>query len=545
MKISACWIVKNEGTALAASIMSVKDCAGELIVTDTGSTDDTVRIAREHGARVEHFKWTDDFAAARNFCLSFAAGEYVIFLDADEYFEPALHKADRYIIADIFSKTGVDTLQVNRIELDINAGKVIGSEPHARLLRRAAIHYEQRIHELMTVKDGKAPATLLLENYRLMHTGYSADRVMEKYRRNIRYLEAQQAELHSVFDRFHNHAYLMREYAAVKDYEKAVAHCRYLLDHDEQWEAVCKTFSYHYIQRFYNAISIAAVKRFSFSRKEVYRKLIQVMQRIYAGSRETSVVGLYYQMIFDYRGDRFLRELAAVELLTAKAPALDAAESRSAEASVYGRGALEAYYRGDRDRASRWAETALKIMPDSNAGALRALMAGRFTGTDSPVGQNIIKGDYKTAYEQITQGFDTSPLDHRLLEFLHIIADKEGGDLALEARRLYDLKRELLDEAIDLSDVVNTGYVEADEVKSLTLAAYKARPVTEDILALHALAAPVYEKKNRPMRAMYSHLLLYAKSRDPETHRQEFMRLFRENGGGPLSEAILSGEEVL
>ena len=56
----------------------------ELVVVDTGSTDRTVEIARSYGARVEHFEWINDFAAARNYAESLCNGDYVYWQDGDE-----------------------------------------------------------------------------------------------------------------------------------------------------------------------------------------------------------------------------------------------------------------------------------------------------------------------------------------------------------------------------------------------------------------------------------------------------------------------------
>jgi glycosyltransferase involved in cell wall biosynthesis len=69
---------------LGQCLASVKDIADELIVIDTGSTDRTVEIAREHGAHVGHFEWWNDFAAARNDSIAPATGGWILFLDADE-----------------------------------------------------------------------------------------------------------------------------------------------------------------------------------------------------------------------------------------------------------------------------------------------------------------------------------------------------------------------------------------------------------------------------------------------------------------------------
>jgi glycosyltransferase involved in cell wall biosynthesis/Flp pilus assembly protein TadD len=83
--LSLTMIVKNEQENLGRCLASVRGIADELIVVDTGSTDRTVEIAREHGAKVLHFKWCDDFAAARNVSLAHASGEWCLHLDADEW----------------------------------------------------------------------------------------------------------------------------------------------------------------------------------------------------------------------------------------------------------------------------------------------------------------------------------------------------------------------------------------------------------------------------------------------------------------------------
>src|SRR5438477_243699 len=59
-----------------AAAVRVASRAVELVVVDTGSTDDTVKIARRLGARIAHFTWVDDFAAARNRSLEEATGEW-------------------------------------------------------------------------------------------------------------------------------------------------------------------------------------------------------------------------------------------------------------------------------------------------------------------------------------------------------------------------------------------------------------------------------------------------------------------------------------
>ena len=64
--ISLAMIVKDEGQVLDECLQSVRDLVDEIIIVDTGSRDETLEIAREHGARIVGYLWCDDFGAARN-----------------------------------------------------------------------------------------------------------------------------------------------------------------------------------------------------------------------------------------------------------------------------------------------------------------------------------------------------------------------------------------------------------------------------------------------------------------------------------------------
>jgi glycosyltransferase involved in cell wall biosynthesis len=88
-RLSVAMIVRNEQDVLADSIESVGSLADEVVVLDTGSTDQTVAVARQLGAIVDECRWENDFAAARNRCLARATGDWVLWLDAGERFEAA------------------------------------------------------------------------------------------------------------------------------------------------------------------------------------------------------------------------------------------------------------------------------------------------------------------------------------------------------------------------------------------------------------------------------------------------------------------------
>jgi tetratricopeptide (TPR) repeat protein len=108
MELSLCAIVKNEEAALPQCLSSVKDIVDEMVILDTGSSDRTVEIAKEFGARVYHFEWCNNFSTARNESLKYVRGEWVLVLDADEVLVPEIVpalkqaiKSDRHLLLNL------------------------------------------------------------------------------------------------------------------------------------------------------------------------------------------------------------------------------------------------------------------------------------------------------------------------------------------------------------------------------------------------------------------------------------------------------------
>lgn len=95
INLSLAMIVRNEEERLGNCLSSVAGLVDEIIVVDTGSTDDTVAIAESFGARISRFSWVDDFAAARNESLRLCTGNWVLILDGDEAVDSADHPAIR------------------------------------------------------------------------------------------------------------------------------------------------------------------------------------------------------------------------------------------------------------------------------------------------------------------------------------------------------------------------------------------------------------------------------------------------------------------
>ena len=77
-------IVKDEELVLDRFLKKIKPFIDEIIVVDTGSRDSTKEIAKKYTSRVYDFRWCDDFSNARNFSISKATKEWILWLDPDE-----------------------------------------------------------------------------------------------------------------------------------------------------------------------------------------------------------------------------------------------------------------------------------------------------------------------------------------------------------------------------------------------------------------------------------------------------------------------------
>src|SRR6185503_940117 len=140
-RLSVCIIAKNEQAFLGQCLASIKPVADEIIVVDTGSVDNTAAIAREHGAQVHSFAWTDDFSAARNFSLQHATGDWLLILDADEELPPVSHEALRHQL------NAVDVMAY-RLPIIDHGKEDEGCSYVPRLFRNApGLFFVGRIHE--------------------------------------------------------------------------------------------------------------------------------------------------------------------------------------------------------------------------------------------------------------------------------------------------------------------------------------------------------------------------------------------------------------
>ncbi len=185
--LSFCAIVKNERINIERCLNSVKPYVDEMIVVDTGSDDATPEIALQHGAKVAHFNWCDDFSAARNYAISQASGEWILMLDADE---------ELAVTSDDFKQTLAANTQflVCSVELiNIPSDGTKGGRLQRLFKNSPEIRYEGRLHESLVYRGQKIGGSLRgdLDSIKIWHYGYSNPELTLKKttERNIPLLE--------------------------------------------------------------------------------------------------------------------------------------------------------------------------------------------------------------------------------------------------------------------------------------------------------------------------------------------------------------------
>ncbi|MBS0316294.1 MAG: glycosyltransferase family 2 protein [Proteobacteria bacterium] len=138
-------LTKDEAGRIARCLRSAA-FADELIVVDSGSSDDTVAIARSHGAQVfVHADW-QGFAVQRNRLLSHAGGDYVFFLDADEEITPALQRELQAAVRSNFDGVGCVRWRVVAFGRELRHFR--SQAPVERLFRRARLQrFDGAVHE--------------------------------------------------------------------------------------------------------------------------------------------------------------------------------------------------------------------------------------------------------------------------------------------------------------------------------------------------------------------------------------------------------------
>jgi tetratricopeptide (TPR) repeat protein len=185
--LAVCLITRDSAATLDACLTSLEGLTDAIHVTDTGSTDATLEIARRHGAQLRLFLWQDDFAAARNASIAGVDADWILVLDSDDRFPPGEFRKLRASL-DPHPHCVAARLRYT-VRQDYSPLRV------SRVFRnRDGLRYEGRIHE--------TPARWLHQQLRaggriqeldvdLIHEGYTDEAMPGKIRRNLPLLQAE------------------------------------------------------------------------------------------------------------------------------------------------------------------------------------------------------------------------------------------------------------------------------------------------------------------------------------------------------------------
>lgn len=185
LTLAAVLIVKNEQTVIHRCITSLIGKVDKILITDTGSTDDTLAIVKQLQSQspanlitVSHYDWQNDFSKARNYALAQSDSDYNLVIDADEY----LVGFDRPTTEQLLSQNSV-LGQIKIVNL-VDGDQTIHHQTDilTRVLPRDC-RYIGAIHEQVDSKQQRVLLPITIE-----HDGYY-QRKPEKFQRNIQLLE--------------------------------------------------------------------------------------------------------------------------------------------------------------------------------------------------------------------------------------------------------------------------------------------------------------------------------------------------------------------
>lgn len=215
-------IVKNEEDFIEQCLQSVQKLVNEIIIVDTGSSDQTINICKNYNASIFSYEWNDHFAEARNYGLSKASGNWILWLDADEKLEVQKSK----LIQDAIQQT--NALMIYMPIVNYYGQSLPIQEEDAfiyyqpRLFRNhVGIRFTNRIHETLQLPQSlESSHDIVSIDTEIYHYGYfnKITDQRNKSRRNLQVLFKEfQDSSHSPWIEYH----LASEFYRLKEYQTA------------------------------------------------------------------------------------------------------------------------------------------------------------------------------------------------------------------------------------------------------------------------------------------------------------------------------------
>ncbi|MBZ0198628.1 MAG: glycosyltransferase [Ignavibacteriaceae bacterium] len=306
--ITLSMIVKNEEKFLTGCLESVKGVVDEIVIVDTGSTDNTKKIAAEFGAKVFDFNWVNDFSAARNFSLQNSTGNWILYLDADE----RLHQNSKQRIKKLAggSRKKAYSCIVNSID---NVKNRPSKMDYIRFFpRHPGVKFEGAAHEQIIPSLIKTSHQIIRTEIEIIHLGYniSADELKLKAGRNLSLL------LNDYKIKKHSYSafQIAQSYSLMSDEENAVKYFKIALD-DAKLLSAYKAVAFRYLAA-YESQKMKWNEAFDLAQKSLLADAMQpltylVLSQIYQGVKDFNNAELNCRKALDINAKIANRSLAS------------------------------------------------------------------------------------------------------------------------------------------------------------------------------------------------------------------------------------------
>ena len=220
LKLSIVMMVKNESKYLNACLQSLQPIRdsinSELIIVDTGSTDNTVEIAHVFTDKVYFHKWCNDFSQIRNLTINYSNGEWIMFLDGDEIIKDPTNIIN-FFKYDTHNKYNTVCIVIKSI-ISGSDEQIYFTLAAPRIFKKdGEVHFEGKVHEQLNYK-----LPVLLLNTEAMHYGYLNDDVELMEKKFVRNSKMLIDILSNEPDNVYYNYQLSITYAMHKDYYKSL-----------------------------------------------------------------------------------------------------------------------------------------------------------------------------------------------------------------------------------------------------------------------------------------------------------------------------------
>jgi GT2 family glycosyltransferase/tetratricopeptide (TPR) repeat protein/2-polyprenyl-3-methyl-5-hydroxy-6-metoxy-1,4-benzoquinol methylase len=238
VRLSLCMIVRDSAGTLVPCLESIRPWVDEMVIVDTGSSDDTARIVERFGGRLFHFPWCDDFSAARNESLRHARGAWLFWMDSDDTIDAGCGRRLRELVyCDPDASVLGYVVQVHCPGGGEDGVHDVTAVDHVKLIRnRPDLRFEGRIHEQILPAIRRASGEVAWTDLFVVHSG-SDQRPEAQERKRQRDLHLLDLELRERPEHPFTLFNLGMTYADGGRYEEAVEFLRRSIAHSAPGES--------------------------------------------------------------------------------------------------------------------------------------------------------------------------------------------------------------------------------------------------------------------------------------------------------------------